>query len=404
MSKLTELLDELCPDGVEFVELGSICDVRSGWGFPRSEQGVKSEVIPFFKVGDMNRRGNEIVMNVAGNYIAEATSEKLGVRPAPAGTIIFPKIGAAIATNKKRILREKSAYDNNVMGLVPRDAIDPAFLFHWIQSVNLTSWGNDSGAVPSIRKTTVEKVLIPLPPLEVQQEIVRVLDAFTDLEQSLVSELELRKKQFDFYSDLLMTPKTSNSWVRLGEIATIVRGASPRPIKKFIVEGDVGIPWIKIGDVPDDGKYVSDTAQKITEEGAKKSRRVAPGDFILSNSMSFGRPYISQIHGCIHDGWLAISSFEKTFRSDYLYYLLRSRPVQVEFARRAGAGTVKNLNADIVKSVVVPAPSLDDQDDVVARLDVFSELIQTIEQEINLRRTQYEFYRDELLSFTPKED
>lgn len=94
----------------------------------------------------------------------------------------------------------------------------------------------------------------------------------------------------------------------------------------------------------------------MTLEGATKSRRVLPGDFVLSNSMSFGRPYVSQIEGCIHDGWLAISAFEDSFERDYLYYLLRSTPVQEEFARRAGAGTVKNLNADIVRSVLIPVP------------------------------------------------
>ena len=119
--------------------------------------------------------------------------------------------------------------------------------------------------------------------------------------------------------------------------------------------------------------------------------------------MSFGRPYISKIEGCIHDGWLAISGFDKTFIPDFLYHLLRSAPVQSEFARRAGAGTVQNLNANIVKSVIVPIPPLSEQARIVAILDKFDALVNDLGSglpaEIKARRQQYEYYRDRLLSF-----
>jgi type I restriction enzyme S subunit len=189
----------------------------------------------------------------------------------------------------------------------------------------------------------------------------------------------------------------------LGEIATILRGASPRPIQSFLTKAENSVPWIKIGDVPTDGKYITSTAQRVTSAGAAKSRRVYPGDFVLSNSMSFGRPYISRIEGCIHDGWLAISDFSKTYVPDFLYHLLRSAPVQAEFARRAGAGTVQNLNADIVKSVLVPIPPLEEQARIVAILDKFDTLVNDLSSglpaEIKARREQYEHYRDQLLTF-----
>lgn len=392
MSKLTELLDKLCPDGVEFVELGSICDVRSGWGFPRSEQGVKSEVIPFFKVGDMNRRGNEIVMNVAGNYIAEATSEKLGVRPAPAGTIIFPKIGAAIATNKKRILREKSAYDNNVMGLVPRDAIDPAFLFHWIQSVNLTSWGNDSGAVPSIRKPTVEKVLIPLPPLEVQQEIVRVLDAFTDLEQSLVSERELRKKQFDSVRRSVISDSQAaeKKVLRLREaesegIVTLGRG-------KVISKKDIAA---NPGDYP-----VYSSSGAGNGEFGRYGNYMFDDERISWSVDGGGRLFYRPAHRYSVtnvSGWMTVNISDLQVK--YLYYVLLSQweNESFDYTRKAHPSVIREVYAFSI-------PTIEIQDEVVSKLDSLESLIQSIEQEISLRRKQYEFYRDELLSFTPKKD
>lgn len=186
----------------------------------------------------------------------------------------------------------------------------------------------------------------------------------------------------------------------IGDVATVVRGASPRPIQNFITDDDHGVPWIKIGDVPVGSKYITQTAQRITAEGAAKSRRVYPGDFVLSNSMSFGRPYISKIEGCIHDGWLAISDFGKFFEPNFLYHLLGSPAIQEEFARRAGMGTVQNLNADIVKAVALPVPPIEVQCAIVDVLDLFGSLSSEIQAELDARRRQYAYYRDALFRFS----
>ncbi|WP_281964748.1 restriction endonuclease subunit S [Serinicoccus marinus] len=256
----------------------------------------------------------------------------------------------------------------------------------------------------NISKPRFMKVRIPVPPIEVQREIVRILDQFTQLEAELEAELEARRRQYDHYAGLLLTNDENVLRVKFGDVATIVRGASPRPIQKFITDASDGVPWIKIGDVPARGKYITGAAQCVTPEGAAKSRRVSAGDFVLSNSMSFGRPYISKIEGYIHDGWLAISDFDASFAPDYLYYLLRSAPIQEEFARRAGAGTVKNLNAEIVRSVEVPVPSMERQYRVVDLLDKFDALVNDLSTglpaELGARRKQYEYYRDKLLTFT----
>ena len=96
-------------------------------------------------------------------------------------------------------------------------------------------------------------------------------------------------------------------WVRFGAIAGVERGGSPRPIQSFLTDADDGLNWIKIGDTEKGGKYITTVREKIRPDGLSKTRRVYPGDFLLTNSMSFGRPYITQIEGCIHDGWLRIS-------------------------------------------------------------------------------------------------
>ncbi len=205
MSRLDELIQELCPDGVTFQPLGNVCEIRSGWGFPNVEQGKVEGEFPFFKVGDMNNDGNEMFMYTANNYIDADVVKKLKCKPAPEGTIIFPKIGAAIGTNKKRILVKDSCYDNNVMGLIATLEINPRFLFYVMHSVNLMSFTDSAGAVPSIRKSTLEKYKIPVPPLEVQREIVRILDSFTLLTAELTAELTARKKQYEFYRDKLLS-------------------------------------------------------------------------------------------------------------------------------------------------------------------------------------------------------
>lgn len=189
----------------------------------------------------------------------------------------------------------------------------------------------------------------------------------------------------------------------LGEICQIVRGASPRPIKSYITSKENGVPWIKIGDVSTGAKYVTSTEEYITEEGAQKSRKVYKGDFILSNSMSFGRPYILQIDGCIHDGWLSISGFQELLFPDFLYYILSSSFIQREMAKKASfGGAVQNLNADIVKGIAIPVPPLPVQEEIVRILDELTEktdkLISELTAELDERKKQYEHYKNKLMS------
>ena len=171
--------------------------------------------------------------------------------------------------------------------------------------------------------------------------------------------------------------------VKLNDILTISRGASPRPIAKYITTNSNGINWIKIGDVKQDSFFITKTDEKITPEGAKKSRYVKPGDFILSNSMSFGRPYILQIYGCVHDGWLILSDYEKNVTSLYLYYLLKSTVVQNQFYGSANGSTVRNLNSDIVRDVTVCIHSdFEVQQQIVNHLNLIQAAIDTKQQQL----------------------
>ena len=173
-------------------------------------------------------------------------------------------------------------------------------------------------------------------------------------------------------------------WTRyiLEELVEVQRGASPRPIQAYI--STEGVNWIKIGDVKEGAKYITSTAQKITIEGSLKSRRVEPEDFILSNSMSFGRPYISKIHGYIHDGWLLLrNNNPEKLLNDFLYEILSSDSVKKQFVQLAAGSTVNNLKSDTVKKVSLHLPSIVEQSKIFETLNSISISIDLLQSRIN---------------------
>jgi len=172
------------------------------------------------------------------------------------------------------------------------------------------------------------------------------------------------------------------SWeiVKLGDYCLIQRGASPRPINEYLTEESDGVNWIKISDAEIGAKFITQTKEKITAKGAAKSRFVKPGDFILSNSMSFGRPYIMKIEGYIHDGWLLISAISPELDKDFLYSVLSSQYVVQQFLRAATGGVVNNLNSEIVRNVDIPLPAIDIQRSIATELDEIQNLVNTNKQ------------------------
>lgn len=164
-------------------------------------------------------------------------------------------------------------------------------------------------------------------------------------------------------------------WVRLQELALVARGGSPRPIKEYLTEANNGINWIKIGDTEKGGKFITQCAEKIKPEGVSKSRMVHSGDFLLTNSMSFGRPYITKVDGCIHDGWLVISQYINTYVQDFLYYLLSSPFAFSQFCDKTAGAVVQNLNKDKVAESLFPLPPLSEQRRIVAKIEELMPLI-----------------------------
>ena len=164
-------------------------------------------------------------------------------------------------------------------------------------------------------------------------------------------------------------------WVRLGAVLEIARGGSPRPIQQYLTTEPDGINWIKIGDTDKGGKYIYKTKEKIRPEGVAKSRMVHSGDFLLTNSMSFGRPYILKSDGCIHDGWLVLSNRFECYSVDFLYYILSSPFAYYQFCDSVSGAVVKNLNSDKVANALFPLPPLSEQKRIVQRIEELLPLV-----------------------------
>ena len=436
MSRLRELIKELCPDGVEYRKLGEIAEIIRGNGLQKKDF-VDSGV------------GCIHYGQIYTKYGAFADETLTYVSPELAATLKKVSTGdlvVAITSENVEDVCKCVAWlgnDDIVTGghaAIVKHEQNPKYLSYIFQTEEFFRQKRKyviGTKVIEMSPKKLAEIIIPVPPLPIQNEIVKMLDNFTELTATLTAELLLRKKQYNFYRDSLLNfvrvddtivqtdrqtdrqtalrigkiglPKQSVAveWRTLGEVAKIVRGASPRPIQKFISKSSDAVAWVKIGDAGISAKYIFKTAEKITPEGAQKSRKVGLGDLILSNSMSFGRPYLMKIEGYIHDGWLAITEYDKTYQSDFLYYLLSSGPVQDEMKKRASfGGAVQNLNLDIVKDLYLPIPSLETQAKIVSILDRFdalcNDLTQGLPAEIVARKKQYEYYRDKLLTFRRK--
>lgn len=410
MSRIDDLIRDLCPDGVEYKTLGEV---------GRLLGGLTGKTKADFVDGTARYVSYK---NVYSNIEVDVTADDF-VRISDSETQNALQIGDILFTGSSEN-REEVGLTSVVTSLPPQPlylnsfcicfrpnenfVLLPEFAKHLFRSSTIRHQviKTATGVTRiNISRKNLAKTKVPLPPAEVQQEVARILDRFTQLEADLEAELEARQQQYSHYRNILVAPRYPKESVKLGEVSHIARGASPRPIRKFITNEE-GMPWIKIGDVPPQGKYVTTTAQHISTDGVDKSRQIKPGDFILSNSMSFGRPYISKINGCIHDGWLVIANYEKTFDPDFLYHVLRSSPIQNGFAQRAGSGTVRNLNSKIVSDTLVPAPPIDQQREIVHLLDKFDLLVNDLSSglpaEIEARCKQYEYYRDRLLTFPEK--
>ena len=230
-------------------------------------------------------------------------------------------------------------------------------------------------SVDSVRKEMIEDMCILRAPIAEQRAIAEALSDVDGLIAALDKKIAKKRLLKQGAMQQLLTgkkrlPGFTDKWVEItfGEYVDIYRGGSPRPIESYITDSPNGVNWIKIGDVKPNDKYINKTEERIIPDGVSRSRRVDVGDFILSNSMSFGRPYILGIDGCIHDGWLVIQNYHNSFDKDYLYYLLCSEDVMVQYIGMAAGSSVKNLNKEKVASLQLCVPTTIEEQQAIATI------------------------------------
>ena len=339
------------------------------------------------------------------------------------GDILFARTGATVGKSYLvNNLQEKAIYASYLIRVKTNHYVLPEFVkyffesgFYWEQVL-----GNSVGiGQPNVNGTILSNLELPIPPIMEQKRIVKelgkwlsIIDKIEESKGQLQKNISWAKsKVLDLAIHGKLVPQdptdepatellkrinpnaeitsdnghyqknkqfeTPSTWVlcKLGAVNEIARGGSPRPIKDYLTNDANGINWIKIGDTTKDGKYINSVKEKIRPEGVKKSRLVHKGDFLLTNSMSYGRPYILNVDGCIHDGWLVISPIGKAYTSDFLYYLLSSSFAYEQFTNVASGGVVTNLNSDKVADTIFPLPPYTEQERIVAKIEeIFAQL------------------------------
>lgn len=427
---LPEITDEEkpfdIPDSWEWVRLGDVLDVRDG---THDTPQYTSEGVPLVTAKNLHN-GKINFANI--KYISEDDAAKINERShVNQDDVLFAMIGTI--GNPVLVKTKKKFAIKNVALLKRVTSIDMDYVCKYILEAKHLLMKNASGGNQKfLSLTKINKLPFPLPPLEEQSRIaakiaqlfalLRKVESSTQqyaklqtLLKSKVLDLAMRGKlvkqdpsdepasvlleKIKAEKEQLIKEKKikkskplppitdeekpfeipdSWEWVRLGDYIEILRGGSPRPIKNYLTNDPDGINWIKIGDSVVGSKYIVAAKEKIVKAGLAKTREVHVGDFLLSNSMSFGRPYILKIDGAVHDGWLIMRNYKELFYKDYLYYLLSSTYIRRQFENIATGSTVKNLNKDRVANTLGSVPPLNEQKRITRRIKQIYEQIDNV--------------------------
>ena len=325
-----------------------------------------------------------------------------------AGSTMIINVGASAGTISFSPKRFWSSDGCFCFSHVP--ALNQKYLFYYLQSIEPSIRAKVRKAgIPTLDNKLVEKLLIPIPPIAVQEEIVDILDKFTELEAELEAELEGRKRQYEYYRNQLLSfellnegDEKSNSirWLTIGEISkNISSGGTPRSSVSSYYGGN--IPWLRTQEV--NFSEIWDTEIKITEEGLESSSaKYIPANCIIvaMYGATVGRVGINKIPLTTNQACANIEVNEEIALYRYVFHCLSDL---YQYIKSLGKGSQTNINVKVVRNIQIPIPPLSEQQRIVSILDKFDTLTASISEglpkEIGLRRKQYEYYRDRLLSF-----
>jgi len=358
--------------------LSDVAAIESGAGFPMEHQGIQDGVFPFLKVSDMNLSGNERAIKRWNNSVSEQVRSKLHAKAFPAGSLIFPKIGAAIGTNKKRQLTRPSCVDNNVMGVTPKpDLLDSEFLYYLFLTKNISDFASDSNP-PSIRKSDVERWSIKVPPLPEQCRIIDLLSRAEGIvrlrrdAEKMAAEL-IPALFLDMFGDPATNPK---GWVeaRLSEIAEVVSGVTKG--RRFGAKETVEVPYLRVANVQ--AGHLNMSEIKTIEVLPKEVEQLALqlGDVVLTEGGDFdklgrGALWEHDIPNCIHQNHVFRVRLKRGLAlPEFFVTYLQAGKAREYFLRSAKRTTnLASINMTQLRALPVVLPSLDVQRRFVERFN-----------------------------------
>ena len=388
---------------VEWKPLGEVCSFRNGFAFKSNKFREKGEAI--LRIG--NIQNQNIQLNDLKYFNKSDYKENLSSFIVRKGDILIAMSGAT--TGKIGMLKsDQIFYLNQRVGKFEpiEEVLNNSFLYHYLLSKT-----NDlyilagGGAQPNLSSTVLmQKLLIPLPPLSVQQEIVRILDKFTQLEAELEAELDCRKRQYEYYRDELLTSdKNEVEWKTLGEVGTFVRGKGLQ--KKDLIAS--GVPAIHYGQIYTYyGVYAYKTKSFVSEDFAQKARKAQCGDLVIAMTSENDEDVCKAV-AWLGDEKVVVSSdacfYTHTMNPKYVAYYFQTEHFQKQKKVFITGTKVRRVNADDLAKITIPIPPIEEQERIAGILDKFDTLVNSISEglprEIELRRKQYEYYREKLLSF-----
>jgi type I restriction enzyme, S subunit len=382
VSHIANLIREFCPNGVEFAMLRDVVRIRNGKEYKSLGEGD----VPVYGTGGIM------------TYVDTAAYDK--------PSVLIPRKGSL---NKLYYVDVPFWTVDTIFYTEIGERVVPKFLYYFLLTQHLEEM-NQAGGVPSLTQTALNPLRIPVPPLEVQREIVRVLDLFGELEADLATKLDAefqaRRLQYAYYRDYLFAFRNIDGVKRvpMGEVGSFIRGR--RFTKDDFVE--TGIPCIHYGEIYTTyGIAAAEAVSHVREDLAPQLRYANPGDVVIAavgeTVEDVGRAvaWLGTTDVAIHDDCFLYRSdvLEPKFVSHYL----RTDVLNREKAKYVARAKVKRLSGENLAKLVIPLPSLDEQKRVVAILDEFEALVTGISAALPAesfgRRKQYEYYRDRLLTF-----
>jgi len=382
--------------GWEIKQLGDVCQVQRGLTYSGKDTVDYSNTV-VLRATNINLESSSLVFDEL-KYLRDDFEIKENYKLSIGSLLICFSSGSKSHLGKVALIDDEYnyAFGGFIGQLTPTKDISSKYLFYCLISEKYKKYISeltDGVNINNLKIKDLQAFLIPTPSLNEQKRIVAKLDecleAIGKARANVEKNLNNAKELFQSQLNQIFSQK-GEGWVdkKLGEVMKVERGGSPRPIKKYLTDDPNGLNWIKIGDATASDKYIYKTKEKITQDGLHKTRYVEEGDFILSNSMSFGKPYIMKTTGCIHDGWLVLKEKGKfEIEKNYLYHLLCSPNLFSKFDNLAAGSTVRNLNIGLVSSVTIPLPSLTEQKSIVNTLDDLKSQTQSLEsnyqQELN---------------------